>query len=357
MPSLKKAIEELRKLNKDFQMLSTPLYNNLKALQAKKYKVSIPHHTEELEKCKLVGKISRLFHGALRQVCTVDSQHGAHLCVQVDEFALEKSQSAKIKSKVAFHCVHQLEPRFMWLSIESILEELKTIKRKLETSVSQTHEHVIKKTLVSTFLDSRVNPPTNRMKELKIEWDPKQNISKFLCQGSQAPFPEDMILRTTEDLTKCIHVIRPVMPLCSRPLQTTSLQQLISYSQGRPRLEQFLMSERIGLARVLAVGMLQYHSTPLLSKPWKSGDILFLGLEDEVNDDVQTLTAPHVKAYIDSNDPSDHRNLESTELSSPATITGNPLLFNLGVIFLEIAFMSPWQALRRDSATVRSSDQ
>ena len=143
------------------------------------------------------------------------------------------------------------------------------------------------------------------------------------------------------------------MSLCSRPPEPTSLQQLINLSQGRPRLEHFFLSERIRLAKILAIGVLQYNSTPLLSKPWRSDDVLFLDLEDETND-VQSLTAPHVSVPIDS---IDHPASQASKLPLPATITGNPLLFGLGVIFLEIAFMCPWQALRRESDIGRSSDQ
>ena len=80
---------------------------------------------------------------------------------------------------------------------------------------------------------------------------------------------------------------------------------------------------------------------------------MFLNLEDGTKES-QTLVAPYVNAQIDNK----RQNISDAPIPcSPQMITGNPLLFSLGVIFLEISYICPWQDLRKESDIDKSPDE
>lgn len=96
--------------------------------------------------------------------------------------------------------------------------------------------------------------------------------------------------------------------------------------------------ERVRLAKYLATAVLYCHATPWLNRAWRSEDIHFFDSPDPSVEQPQ-----HVCAYMTSS--------VSTESlpASPAypRLIRNPVLFGLGVMFLELAFQVPLAALAR----------
>lgn len=160
-------------------------------------------------------------------------------------------------------------------------------------------------------------------------------------------------LKSNEEMVTCTHVIRPLLSAGPQCFQPTSLRQLIQPARGRPRLERLPFMDRIRLAKTLATAVLQYRSTPWLQHPWRCEDILFLNIDDEQKD-TNALTAPHVTANIVK---AGQEISDSPMPSSPHAIARNPLLFGLGVVFLEIAYKCPYEDLRRESDIGTSPDQ
>jgi hypothetical protein len=107
--------------------------------------------------------------------------------------------------------------------------------------------------------------------------------------------------------------------------------------------------ERVRLAKYLATAVLYYHATPWLNRAWRSEDIHFFDYPDPPVEQPQ-----HVLAYMTSS-----VSMES-QPASPAyhRFIRNPVLFGLGVMFLELAFQVPLAALERsiDLQEGRKSD-
>ena len=273
LPCPERVIDELRKLNVDFQMLSRPLYEAIR-LRRKTCKWSIPQHTEELEKYQVVRKASRLFYEALHKAytCTRHSQLLVHFCVQVERLVLDYGCSTKIGFSMAFTYVQPPEPQAAWFSIGSVLDELKIQRRQNEPVADELYHYVAKRTPSDITFDSPIecahsfNSTTSQVGNLALESHLGHNICEFQRSCFQSPSTEGISLKTVEETTTCMHVIRPLLPACSRSLQPILLQQLIKSTQGRPGSEDFSLSERIRLAKALATAVLQYHSTPWLQK-------------------------------------------------------------------------------------------
>lgn len=116
----------------------------------------------------------------------------------------------------------------------------------------------------------------------------------------------------------------------------TSLSEIIS--QPRDITKEMSLYERVRLAKHLAIAVLCYHSTPWLNRAWRSEDVhLFHNRDSTIQHPQHAI--PYMMSSISAESqpvsPGYHRFVQ------------NPVLFGLGVIFLEIAFQAPIAALRR----------
>lgn len=142
--------------------------------------------------------------------------------------------------------------------------------------------------------------------------------------------------------------------VCVLPVESTieqpalSLREIISRSLGRDCLARLSHYERLHLARTLATFVLQYCNTPWLSdeQPWKSDDIYFLESTEGalLKEPYQSLSEPHIKVPI--REPTSGSLLGGGQTSSTTEhLAPNVLLYNLGVILLELAFNTPIKEL------------
>jgi hypothetical protein len=133
----------------------------------------------------------------------------------------------------------------------------------------------------------------------------------------------------------CKHIVytaRKVVDVMETPSAT--LSQLISRS--RTDLANGLsMYERIRLARYLATAVLYYHATPWLDRSWHSDDIHFL----DGTSGNYLLQRTDIPPYFITSIPYANRFQERKHLSH------NPVLFDLSVMFLELAYQAPLSAL------------
>ena len=87
--------------------------------------------------------------------------------------------------------------------------------------------------------------------------------------------------------------------------------------------------ERIKLAKILAITVLQYHDTPWLSQLWTSEDIFFFGTQRKSSVlALPDISAPHLNAKVTS---------QQSQRLSTSTVARNPFLFSLGAVMIELA--------------------
>ena len=105
----------------------------------------------------------------------------------------------------------------------------------------------------------------------------------------------------------------------------------------------FTRRERVQLSTYLAQTVLRFHSTPWLPQHWRSRDVVFYNMDD--------LSSPYLKAKICTSTTQDPQQLgaASGENTSPSqSPIRNQLLFNLGVMLIELAYGAPLQELKEE---------
>jgi hypothetical protein len=123
-----------------------------------------------------------------------------------------------------------------------------------------------------------------------------------------------------------------------------SLQELLTkLQQDRERIGTLTPLERIRFARKLATVVLHLHETPWLKSSWRSGDVF-----------LPDVSTPHVRSLTDLNEPflsvtvkQPPESLPPASTTRNRTLIRNPILFGLGVIFLELAYEAPLRSLKK----------
>lgn len=133
---------------------------------------------------------------------------------------------------------------------------------------------------------------------------------------------------------------------------STSLSQLISLS--RTDYTKCLgLYERIRLAKCLATAVLYYHATPWLNELWRSDNIHFFG-----DGNFFFQQSPHALPYMSASVRASGCSTGSkVSPSDYDQIIRNPVLFGLGIMFLELAFQAPLGALQHSIDFKRGETQ
>jgi hypothetical protein len=121
--------------------------------------------------------------------------------------------------------------------------------------------------------------------------------------------------------------------------KTLSLKQILQDDADRRRREAW--TSKFKLARLLALGVLRFQSTPWVRETLNSGDIHFLVNELQAGSQEYSLEDPFIRIQLSRRT----NNRRLTEKSKAYQLSPNELLFNLGVILLELGYDAPLQYL------------
>ena len=291
--------------------------------------------------------------------------------VEVEQFVSDGQNAPQVKFSMAF--THMTlagstglgDP--IWFMLESSLgdetstlcddkdpnlDELgKTLKRQFDgaTAGSQTPRKIKKCVRFHTPVAALVHNFPDRI--ASDAFTSKNCIKRDFCDDLRRCFREprkaNVCVGVLENTDKCKHFVYPSpITRCSQSRKATSLGQLIR-SASRPGLVGGIpIHERLGLAKNLAIAVLQYHSTPWLRLSWRSDDILFFGANNITQmQEIPNLSAPHLNAKVKGPDVQPSR----ASTVPPRTIARNQVLFSLGVVLLEIAYAASLESLKQDS--------
>jgi hypothetical protein len=121
--------------------------------------------------------------------------------------------------------------------------------------------------------------------------------------------------------------------------KTLSLKQILHDDADRRRREAW--TSKFKLARLLALGVLRFQSTPWVRETLNSGDIHFLVNELRAGSQEYSLENPFIRIQLSRTT----NNQRLTEKNQAYQLYRNELLFNLGVILLELGYDAPLQYL------------
>jgi hypothetical protein len=345
----------------------------------------------DIRKYQTIRKASCQVYEALRKACTKHTDHMAHFRMEAEHVVPVEESPPQVKFNMAF--THRLltgnlgpgdpgpgDP--VWFLVDSIINEhvgscssdQMTCRNELEISLKRQLEPcltpVVKKvkksvrfaasmsssmpttslsmpttslsmpttslSMPSTSLSmpttSLSMPAPTRALETCGRKDFCDYIRRYFCPPLQA---NACIL--LENTAECKQMVYPSpLTISSESRKATSLAQLITTTG----VEGILIHERIGLAKSLAIAVLQYHATPWLQISWRSEDILFYGIEG----DMQMQKRPNLSApYINANIQGQFTQAVAQRQSAMAR---NPILFSLGTALIEIAHSASLESLK-----------
>lgn len=111
------------------------------------------------------------------------------------------------------------------------------------------------------------------------------------------------------------------------------------------------LPEKLNLAKILALAVLQFHSTPWLKREWQSQDVVFFGIQNFAED---PLRMPYLKSRVlTQRNTTDQQVIISTTGRECSNVTHlrspvrNQTLYSLGVMLVELAYNSPLQDLKK----------
>lgn len=361
-------ITALRTHNDDLRVLFSQTRTRAASgtkVQSKVYRDS----RNDVRKYQAIRKASQQVYEALGKACNKHTEHMAHFRVEVEQFVSDGQNAPQVKFSMAF--THMTlagstgsgDP--IWFLVESslgdetstpsndkdlTLDELgKTLKRQFDGAGGQPPRKIKKCVRFQAPVPALVQsfPVTIASDAFTSKNCAKRDFCDDLRRCFREPRKANVCVGVLENTDKCKHFVypSPITP-CSQSRKATSLGQLIR-SASRPGLVGGIpVHERLGLAKNLAIAVLQYHSTPWLRLSWRSEDILFYSANEITQmQEIFNLSAPHLNAKVKRPDEQPSR----ASIIPQRTIARNQVLFSLGVVLLEIAYAASLESLKQDS--------
>lgn len=314
----------------------------------------------EFRHFQIVQQAACSLYDAFGTACNAHTIHNLHLSLQPD---LDQSLS-RVQFNVAYSQSSVNPGKAIWIKVESKIKSPEVIPRS--TSLQITRETRSLKRSVH-FEDT--SPETRKQAQFQTSPEPLRSL---LPKESFSGVPNLHLQRnlctlmkrylTQRECNGCIGLLGDNV-ICTHlaymddqpdsKSTSTSLSQLISLSRSE-LAESMSLYEQIRLCRYLATAVLYYHATPWLKKAWLSDDIHFYG------DGSSLRQMPNNLLYIAMATSVQLPNSSLTskpQLPHYHHIIRNPVLFGLGVMFLELAYEAPLEALQRPVDLERGGPQ
>lgn len=377
----------LRDLNRDFVTLCSQI---VRIKDGKKPTRSGPGRSPDAEReitsLRAIQRASEQVYNALGKACTVHTTHSAQLCLEAKHVTSSQTQ---IRFDMAFNHLalsgSAMSGDPIWLAIESIsndplaggpqvihnmlprppddtLSELtKTLKRQEEVP-SQLNTKKMKVTKSVTFTawgsprdpviaceqESRsesVSTPDLRLPDLFTRRNFCVQVRKCSDQ-SRKDTSRDICIGVLERTSNCQHVVYlPPLSTANHVKKAISLEHLISRRTKTDQLGLLPQYEKLRLAKLLSIGVLQFQDTPWLSSGgWRSQDVVFFNTGDLEALQKSALTTPYLNVPVTS--MADVQSIRSSASPAKSCLAPNALLFSLGIVLLELAYEAPLHSLQ-----------
>ena len=307
----------------------------------------------DIEKVRSVQRASREIHEALGRSCSKHSEHRTHFCLEAKTRG--SVEHPQIQFRVAFSratvrgtrdpCdpvffiiesfVHHDTGTTIQESQSRPLPVVSKLKRALDSNETVQPKKIKKavKFQMTGCSDLPHQLPAGEIETLK-DLCMNSNFCDRLRECMQQSCDGLRYLGTLGDTNPYRHLVYFPEKKTQRP--ALSLQEVISITSRRDPSTRLSMYERLHLARSLATAVLQYHATPWLRRPWRCKDIYFFGAEERLLP--QQSPSPISEPHIDVSITNSNIVLPISVGKSADHLAPNVILFNLGVMLIELAY-------------------
>ena len=379
---LRQLIKDLRILNKTFLTLSNQAARLDShygvAPQQNDSAIDINTVNHEMRNFNRVQRASQILHDALSRACNLHPEHVVQLClltkctgdgrgISKTRFTLAFSQmESPDYASLAIDPMRSDQPRspydMIWFEIESVTGNsgktredryIKDNERPPLNDISQRPKWA--NSVVTSSTDIATSPtPLPQVQPTEPEPKKHQNLCMHLSQISVSP--TGSYVYTLEQIRGCKHFVHGPVNLCASQ-SSVSLAQLITHGSGEKASSELPQYQRLSHAKALALAILQFHTTPWLPESWKSDNVFFCGTFEGGSQRRHGDAVPHLNATLAPAKSTAMSGSQTTKtLALPAGVVPNLLLFDLGVMLLELAYNAPFQALRQQETLLESAN-
>lgn len=346
---------ELKDLNNSFLTLSDQT-SKLHEHEIKNHSLAKPF-AKDIAKVKFIQQASCRVYEALGRSCSKHSEHRTQFCLEAK--SIGSPESPQVQFRVAFARVASREaagvcdPIFFTIEscitesaaatpVESSVSTINKLKRNLASETAGSAKKIKSLTFESVECSHLCYQlPAADLQDLK-DLCSNQNFCDRLRDCLQQ-CPEGLqymgTLGSTDPYRHLVYL--PEKKKVHRPM--LSLKDIITMSSRQGLSVRLSIYERLHLAHSLAMAVLQYYATPWLSGPLRCEDIFFYDVEERLlpQRSSNSISEPHIDAHIVHPNPT---------LSIPTTgviehLAPNILLFNLGIMLIELAYMTTFRDL------------
>jgi hypothetical protein len=148
--------------------------------------------------------------------------------------------------------------------------------------------------------------------------------------------------RHSERISSFEHCVYRCTPPSGAKNKRTSLRKILEDGSGSIKRETWV--SKFKLARLLTLAVLRFQSTPWLHDNMTSSDIYFLESDTKKKQQAYSLREPFLHAELIHEDARVAR--PCVQKGKVRQLAQNQLLFNLGVILIELGYEAPLQHLR-----------
>lgn len=307
-----------------------------------------PERYRTFQNFRTIQQAAHSLYDAFGRACDAHAVHNVHISLQpaVD------GTSTRVRFNFAFTQHPEAPWNPVWIDVESTIKSPGDFPQLEFTSssggnTSLKRQREVERGNCSSALRKRVHfklpsaPIQPLCSKTNLVDIPNLRIQRNFCQVLKRFLDQEernICIGLLGDSETCKHLAY----LASRTSITstaTSLSEMIS----KPRSDitnEMSQYEQVCLAKHLATAVFYYHATPWLNRAWRSEDVHFFGSHDSSTEQPQ-----YVLPYMTS----------SVSMESKPASPGyhrfirNPVLFGLGVMFLELAFQRPLTALEQST--------
>jgi hypothetical protein len=288
--------------------------------------------------------------------CDDRTEHIASMSLLVEDAERCRHRSSEVCFTLALTCVRQLrlnQPDPLWLKIESAPSDPATPQIGVAadpTAALQSKLRSVRFDLSSTTVSATTSAIANTVPWCPANQDgPQLDLCTIgrLCQYFQKQkkpvVPGESCMGFLEKSKTFRHFIYPgPSPQASlSPTNSRSLREVLYDALEERRQEDW--TEKLRLARLLALAVLRFQATPWLPQSWSSNDIYFFNMGDRTQQEAP-FNSPCLNVQLSSPAANKITHAES----GASSIAPNPILFSLGVVLIELGYDAPLQALQRD---------
>ncbi|KAJ5809300.1 uncharacterized protein N7503_001518 [Penicillium pulvis] len=350
--NLKNAVEDLASLVHVFVSLM-PQPKKPRSIENSKVFMS-SRSCREFQHFQIVQQAACSLYDAFGTACNAHTVHNVHLSLQPD---LDQTLS-RVQFNVAYSQISMTSGKAIWIKVESKIKSPEVNPEVNPESTSLLIQGEIRSLKRSVHFE---DSPSEVRKEVRSQTS-GESIRSLCPKESFSGVPNLHLQRNLctlmerfshqRECNRCIGLLGDNV-ICTHlaymhnqpddKSTSTSLSQLISLSRTE-LTECMSLYEQIRLCRYLATAVLYYHATPWLTKAWRSEDIHFFGHGSSLRQMPHNLLYIAMATSVQVPEPPNNTQPPSLHYHH---VVRNPVLFGLGVMFLEIAYEAPLEVLQQ----------